>query len=198
MDIDRLRQETAAEHDAVEGSIPLMTEELDVKTYVSCLRRIHGFVAAWERSAAVHTPEWMRPMLKERRRQGLLEDDLACFGIRELDPGSGYEMPPLTDTASFLGAMYVMEGSTLGGQYIARHVERVLKLTDGRGSAYFRGYNERTGSMWKEFCEVLRNRVADDEADDAIAGAKAMFRAFGAWMRAGVEEPMAYQLERNV
>ena len=51
----------------------------------------------------------------------------------------------MRDDATLLGAMYVMEGSTLGGQLIARHVELVLGLTAGQGNAHFRGHNERTG-----------------------------------------------------
>src|SRR5580693_9409415 len=91
-------------------------------------------------------------------------------------------LPELRDAASLLGAMYVMEGSTLGGQLIARHVELVLGLTAGQGNAYFRGHNERTGQLWKEFCHALRTNVPDSETDAVIAAAKAMFGVFGSWM----------------
>jgi heme oxygenase len=79
-----------------------------------------------------------------------------------------------------------MEGSTLGGQLIARHVELVLGLTAGQGNAYFRGHNERTGQLWKEFCDALRTKVPDGETAAVIAAAKAMFGVFGAWMETGM------------
>ena len=82
--------------------------------------------------------------------------------------------------------MYVMEGSRLGGQMIARHVEEVLGLVPGRGDAYFRGFEEKTGSMWKESVGVLEARVGDGEEEAAVRAAREMFGLFGDWMRGGV------------
>jgi heme oxygenase len=182
LNVERLRQETAADHAAVEGTVPLMIEELDVDFYVSCLRRIHGIVAAWEEFAAANTPEGMSEMVSARQRQKLLEQDLASFGAIELNADRPAIMVP-NNAPSFLGAMYVMEGSALGGKFIARHVERVLGLVDGQGSAYFRGHNERTSAMWEEFCEILRTQVPEDETEAVVSSAKAMFATFGAWMQ---------------
>ena len=78
-----------------------------------------------------------------------------------------------------------MEGSTLGGQTIARHVERVLELNAGQGDSYFRGHGENTGRMWKEFCQVQQTRVPDRETGAVVEAAKAMFQVFGSWMRRG-------------
>jgi heme oxygenase (biliverdin-IX-beta and delta-forming) len=182
MNLERLRRETLPAHNAVEQSVPLMDDELDVGTYVSCLLKLHGIIAAWEEWAAPNAPAWIRPLLAARRRGPLLVLDLIWFGA----DGSGEarpSLPEITDAAGLLGAMYVMEGSTLGGQLIARHVERVLGLTNGQGNAYFRGHNERTGQLWTEFCDALRTKVPDNETDTVIAAAKAMFGVFGSWMR---------------
>jgi heme oxygenase (biliverdin-IX-beta and delta-forming) len=182
MNLERLRRETLPAHHAVEQSVPWMDDKLDVDTYVSCLVKLNGIIAAWEEWSWSNAPEWIRPMLSARRRGPLLMRDLMWFGA----DGSGEARPALpegTGAAGLLGAMYVMEGSTLGGQLIARHVERVLGLTAGRGNAYFRGHNEKTGQLWTEFCDALRTRVPDNETDTVIAAAKAMFGAFGAWMR---------------
>ena len=162
--------------------MPLMVEDLDRDSYVRCLRRAHGLVAAWEGWSCGCSPEWMHSLLENRRRQGLLERDLAWFGVVQLDAARP-AMPERKDDASLLGSMYVMEGSTLGGQFIAKHVEEVLGLNRGEGDAYFRGHGERTRRMWKEFCVVLRTRTSESETEAVVAGAKAMFRAFGDWMR---------------
>jgi heme oxygenase len=182
LDIEQLRRETTADHDAVEGAVPLMAEDLDRDTYVLCLRRIHGVVAAWEQNAAKGSPKWMRTLVIARQRKQMLERDLAWFSAE----AQAEQLPTLPDMncqARRLGVMYVMEGSTLGGQLIARHVERVLGLSEGHGSAYFRGHGTRTGTMWKEFCEVLQSRVPDSEAEAVIAAAKEMFAIFDSWMR---------------
>ena len=182
MDLQQLRQETLPDHNLAEQSVPLMDESLSRNTYISCLRKLHGMVASWEEWAAPNAPSWIQPLLAPRRRGHFLSLDLRWFGAE--DPGEARPtLPEMSDSTSLLGAMYVMEGSTLGGQLIARHVERVLGLSAGQGDAYFRGHNEQTGRLWKEFCTMLQAKVPDSETDAVIAGAKAMFRVFGSWMR---------------
>ena len=182
MEIQRLRSETAADHDAVEGSVPLMSDALTAEEYVSSLRAMYGMVAAWEDLLDRSAPAWVLALLTTRRRKHLLARDLAHFGAA-LPAESGPALPVFPGDAGLLGAMYVMEGSTLGGQFIARHVERVLGLVPGEGNAYFRGHAERTGTLWKEFLEVLRTAVPDSETGTAVVAAKAMFGSFGEWMR---------------
>ena len=162
-----------------------MDEELDVDTYVECLLKLHGIIAAWEEWAAPNAPAWIQPLLAARRRGQLLTLDLTWFGA-DASGEARATLPEMRDDASLLGAMYVLEGSTLGGQVIARHVERVLGLTAGQGNAYFRGHTEQTGQLWKEFCDALRTKLPDSEADAVIAAAKAMFGVFGTWMRTGM------------
>jgi heme oxygenase (biliverdin-IX-beta and delta-forming) len=159
-----------------------MAEDLGQDNYVACLQLIHGVVAAWEQQASEKSPQNMQAFFSARQRTPMLERDLAWFGASHPSHRRPL-LPEMNDNASLLGAMYVMEGSTLGGQYIARHVERVLGLTDGNGDAYFRGYEQQTGSMWKESCEMLRTAIPDCDAAIAIDSAKAMFAAFGSWMR---------------
>lgn len=181
MDIQKLRRETEADHLAVEGTMPLMAADLTSAQYTACLERIYGVVCAWEDCASTLAPEWLQPALAARQRQNLLKRDLATFGILDPDP----ERPTLThitDLSSLLGSMYVMEGSTLGGQFIARHVQQVLNRQDGEGIFYFRSHGDHTGSMWKQFCEILTQQVPDDQTDAVVASAKKMFTVFGAWV----------------
>jgi heme oxygenase (biliverdin-IX-beta and delta-forming) len=188
LDILRLRKETEADHLAVEAAFPLLDWRLDRARYVLCLERMYGVVAAWEERAAELAPDWLQPLLLARSRREMLKQDLAWFGVSASEERPA--LPPMSDLPSLLGTMYVMEGSTLGGQIIARQVAESLALEDGRGSAYFRGHVEKTGAMWKEFCEVLKVQVPENEADAVILSAKAMFLTFGDWMRerSGVDE----------
>lgn len=181
MDIQRLRRETEADHLAIEGTLPLANRRLEKAQYVQCLRRMYGVVAAWDEGSIVYAPDWMQTLLIARHRKHLLELDLRWFGMTDLDHRRPV-LPELNDLPSLLGVMYVMEGSTLGGQLIARHVETSLHLSKGQGDAYFRGHGDRTGTLWKEFCEVLETRVSDDHSHVVVTGAKAMFKTFGEWM----------------
>jgi heme oxygenase len=182
LDIQRLRQETEVDHQAVEGAVPLMQEGLNTAQYVQCLQRIYGVVAAWEERAAEVAPQWLRPALAARQRKPLLELDLAWFGVTKYGERRP-ALPEMNDLASLYGTMYVMEGSTLGGQFIARHVETALHLTEGQGNSYFRGHGNQTGLMWKEFCEMLKLRIPDEQTEAVVISAKAMFSTFGTWMQ---------------
>jgi heme oxygenase (biliverdin-IX-beta and delta-forming) len=182
LNIQRLRQETEVDHHAVEGSVPLMHDGLNRTQYIQCLQRIHGVVAAWEERAAEVAPEWLRTTLTARQRRPLLERDLAWFGLTRHD-NRRPDLPEMNEVSSLFGTMYVMEGSTLGGQIIARHVETALHLSEGHGNSYFRGHGSQTGPMWNEFCEMLKLRIPDDQAEDVVVSAKAMFATFGTWMK---------------
>jgi heme oxygenase len=68
LDIQKLRQETEADHHAVEGAVPLMHDGLNTVQYVECLQKIYGVNAAWEEHAANVAPEWLQPALLARQR----------------------------------------------------------------------------------------------------------------------------------
>jgi heme oxygenase len=182
LDIQKLRRETEADHLAVEGAVPLMHEGLNAAEYIQCLQQIYGIVAAWEERAAEVAPQWLQPALLERQRRALLEQDLAWFGVTAKDDKRPM-LPEMNDLPSLFGAMYVMEGSKLGGQFIARHVATALHLSEGQGNSYFRGNGNQTGPMWKEFCEMLTLRIPEDQTEAVIDSAKAMFSTFGKWMQ---------------
>lgn len=108
MDIQRLRQETEADHHNVEGAVPLMHQGLSTAEYVQCLRRVFGVVAAWEERAAEVAPEWLQLSLLARQRRPLLELDLAWFGVTETDDGRP-TLPEMNNLPGLFGTMYVME-----------------------------------------------------------------------------------------
>jgi heme oxygenase len=181
LDIQRLRRETENDHRAVEDTFPLMHEDLTVTQYIGCLLQMYGMVSAWEDRSLEVAPRWMQPELMARKRKSMLELDLAWFGVKNTDDLRPV-LPEMKNLASFLGAMYVMEGSTLGGRLIARQLQKKLHLSEGKGDAYFVGHGDQTGPMWKEFCEVLKMRVTDEETESVVLSAKAMFATYESWM----------------
>lgn len=191
MDIGRLKRDTAGDHDRVESLMPLMHPDLTEELYRSVLLRFYCFVHGWESWAAMNVPQELGPLLLERQRSHLLAADLLYFDDQRPRLQYVFSGSRLPGKAAFLGAMYVIEGSTLGGQYIARHVENALGLSPGNGDSYFRGYGDRTGFMWREFQKALEG-VHEDDADVVIGAAKKMFSAFGEWM-AHLEPPESYK-----
>jgi len=186
MDLTRLREQTAAEHAGTEETVPLMSAALTRDGYADTLCRFHRVVAAWDRWADAHAPADLLPLLQGRRRATLLQADLETLGhtapAAVMDAAFQQTAVPGDPRSVFLGRMYVMEGSTLGGQYIAKHLEEHFSFPHGQGDSYFVGYDAETGSRWKEFRAVLAD-LPESEADTVIASAKNMFDLFGKAMR---------------
>lgn len=187
MDLEYLKQATRPEHEGTEDTVALMDPALTRADYVRTLQQMYGAVRGWDDWATQHAPPTLLSLLEGRRRSPLIEADLDYLGAEipalkhRPTPwfSSDVHSQPEARYASFLGAMYVMEGSTLGGQYIARHVEQALGLQPGAGNAYFRGYGDQTGAMWKSFKTVLA-AVPDTHTELVVQSAKRMFGFFAA------------------
>ena len=78
--------------------------------------------------------------------------------------------------SAIVGGFYVLEGATLGGRTIVRHLRRVLG--DELGAARFLDFHgEQTSASWKQFASALDELCADGTLapDEVIAGALATF-----------------------
>jgi heme oxygenase len=181
-----LRTGTAAEHADVERTLDLMDGGLDRARLIAVLDRLHGFWAsaeagldAWAEQHPVDAAavDWSR-----RRRAGLFADDL-----RALDAdgdGTRPHLPQVDGTDQALGRMYVLEGSTLGGTFIDRHLAGLPQLAGVRVRA-FSPYGAETGAMWHAFRRTTRERVATGgDAEVVVAAAQQTFNALAAWCRA--------------
>ena len=79
--------------------------------------------------------------------------------------------------------MYVLEGSTLGGAFIDRHLSGLPQLA-GCPATVLLPYGTETGAMWHEFRRTTRERVAaGGDADAMVAAARDTFAALAAWCR---------------
>jgi heme oxygenase len=199
MDLERLRRETRPEHEATEATLSITSPTLTLREYRRTLERFLRVMQAWETWSHANAPVRLQPLLAVRRRTPLLMQDLAALaaeadasGALKAESGDAetavvkaFSLPlsgsqACTESqreAAFLGALYVVEGSTLGGQYIARHLQETLGLTPAHGAAFFSGHGAETGRLWNE---VKAELVAldDAEVEIVIQAAKATFGFF--------------------
>ncbi len=119
----------------------------------------------------------------------LLERDLRALGIDAgTIPGPAPALPDLHNLSSILGALYVVEGSALGGQLIYRQIQQTLHLDCDSGAAFFYGSGPQTGAVWKRFTAVLDQHAV--QADLAVTAAIAMFHAFQQGLQMPVESTL--------
>ena len=60
-------------------------------------------------------------------------------------------LPEITTRLHAIGALYVIEGSTLGGKFISQMLRQQLNSPSGDIFSFFDGYREQTVNMWEKF-----------------------------------------------
>jgi heme oxygenase len=184
--LERLRVETRPAHDQIEHALDLPGRMTSRDGYRAVLERFYGFHVAWE--AAIEPVIADHAFFHPRRKLDLLVQDLRALGLDDRTmAGLPRCLPlmPLPSPAAAFGAMYVVEGSTLGGSVIARHVERALGLRPEAGCAYFRSYGSATGRMWSAFRTRLMAMSSPGVDDVIVASAQRTFDVMQGWLCEG-------------
>ncbi|MGG5886480.1 biliverdin-producing heme oxygenase [Falsiroseomonas sp. HC035] len=180
-----LRQATGAVHERLHG-VPVFSRlaagRIEAAEYVGLLRRLLGFHLGVEAAlAAAPSLEPFGIKVEARRRSPMLLADLKALGAKPLAPVAA--LPAPEGAAWAMGCLYVTEGSTLGGQHLARALDGILPGEAGR--SFLRGYGARHGAMWRECCGAIEACGAEAGRLAAmIAGAEATFASFEGWFSA--------------
>lgn len=183
----RLKEETRSYHDRLERdplSRGMMGEGLSRAYYTMVLEVYYGLYAPMEARLAA-AADWgaLGFAMDRRLKAPLLRADLAHLGVPAgalagLPRCEGLPLTPSLPAA--LGCMYVLEGATLGGQLIGRHVQGALGLGPLAGAAFFNSYGPEVGPRWKEFKAFVELHGAGHE-DAVIAAASAMYASLERW-----------------
>lgn len=185
----RLRERTRPLHDRLERHPrlrPLLDEALTPEIYAALLEKQYGFYEPLERRLAAGA-DWRQLSFdfEARRKTPLLRRDLAALGI----PSSRHavlpccaELPDVSTLPRLLGCLYVLEGATLGGQIIARHLHRALGVDAAKGGAFYGAYGSQTGRRWREFGLFATRMTGPEHADAVVSAACETFEALDRWL----------------
>ncbi|MEO1655442.1 MAG: biliverdin-producing heme oxygenase, partial [Bacteroidota bacterium] len=159
--LDQLRLATQEAHDYIE-TVPLLQalreQKIDLLSYIGLLQKLFAFYHFLEKSLDSQIPAQAGVEdYAERMKHRLLRDDLV-FLMGKL-PASlpKVDLSLVLDTpAKFLGYLYVIEGSTLGGQLLSKSIKNHLYLEAGRGGSYYNSYgSKQIGYYWKKLKAYL-------------------------------------------
>jgi heme oxygenase len=174
-----LRLATAAPHARLHlhaGFAAVQAGTIERVEYRSLLARLYGFHVAFEAATDIAT-----------ERSAWLQEDLATLSTAGHAPTA---IPRCTALPSFetparrLGALYVVEGSTLGGRQLARRLDPLLGATGSAGRRFFLGRGAATTDAWNAFLERV-SAMADRPSvqRDIVAAAVQTFDVFEQWLR---------------
>jgi heme oxygenase (biliverdin-IX-beta and delta-forming) len=173
---------TKTEHEEVEQLLlPYLASVQSTGDYAVILKMFYGYFLPLEKKIEAFITPAILPDIAERRKASAILHDLSAIG-QEVDSLSlSPHLPKIENAAQAMGALYVLEGSTLGGKMIAKMLRNneALSLTDDKLS-FFSGYGEETGSKWKTFLHVLNQQ---ESRSDVVKGANETFFYLKSWMQ---------------
>jgi len=187
----RLRLETRDLHDRIEANgrfARLMAPDLTRAEYTALTARLYGHHVAAEAALAAVAPLLPASLDLQRRlsRRAAFTADLRALGLDDraivmLPRCPGYR---LRTAAQGWGLLYLLEGATLGGQLIARHLTGTLGLGPESGAAGVVPHGADTGLLWRQFKQVLDEAALLDglDQDAVIASARHGFTTLDAWV----------------
>jgi len=185
--LQTLKADTRPHHERAERVVRLMEPDLTPEAYQRHLEALYGLFEPLETRLAARLQEAFPALrLAERWKLPLLEEDLRALGHdgRSLERlPRPTRLPALEGVPESLGCLYVLEGSTLGGQLVLRHLMRHFEGVAVGPFAFFRAYGEEVGPMWKAFGEALTQACPDLAlAPRVVRGAQETFEAFEDWL----------------
>ena len=186
---DRLRAHTRAQHERIEARLDLPESIRTRDDYARVLSLLYGFHAPLEAALLLHEPALAKVgvELSDRRKAHKARADLQFLGV---DPTAIWfefcaDLPAIPTWRHAIGSLYVIEGSTLGGQVIARHLGEHLRLQSDLHLGFFSAYGSRTGMMWRNFVTALNALdLAPESAADVLQGAQETFESLEGWISA--------------
>lgn len=173
----KIKEATKSAHQHLEKQVVKRLKAIrNENDYAGLLKYFYAYFHHLEQVISPYLSAEVLPDYATRRNSSYLKKD-----IEELGDCLHYGLPPttvpdITSRLQALGALYVMEGSVMGGSIIVQMLE---KAGVTKGISFFSGYGADTKRMWAAFTEVL-NAEANTPArqQEAMQAARDTFSHF--------------------
>jgi len=182
---DQLKSATLPAHQQLEKLLVYRIKAVSsVEDYLNLLRLFYGFCHPLEGVMMPLLSDAIIADLDERRKSTALLQDMERLRGGEVEAPLCDGMPVLSSSGAALGALYVMEGSTLGGSIIADMIRKRLPELPEDSLHFFTGYGPETEAKWTAF-KLQLDAFATSEQDKkaVIDGANETFLAFHNWIK---------------
>ena len=183
----KLREVTSTAHRKIDDALNLSDPSYDNAAYAALLSRWYTLLLPFESAISRHLP---RAIVAARRKTPLLLDDLKFLRInhRTLAEADKQHQLPAETPAEAIGSFYVIEGSTLGAQYLSAHFSRTLGMTEDHGGKFFAGYGAETKARWLETKQLI-DAVPEQQHSQVIDAANRAFEKTQFWLTSTPELP---------
>jgi heme oxygenase len=168
---EKLKENTKTAHIELEKVLVQKIKAIRaVDDYLEILVYFYRFFAPLEKAVFPQFKETL-PDATKRRKAAWIMEDIQFFKPSCQPIHSPLSNPGITSLPQAIGALYVMEGSSLGGQVICKMVAQKLDVSQAEGFNFFSGYGEETLPMWDNFKKYIDNRSWDPEKENEVIDA---------------------------
>ncbi len=132
---------------------------LSEEEYIFLLKKFYSFFSIIELIIKNYKNEFVEKKLEDiekrlEKTKWLIEDlNYLNVEIDNLNIKKNIEFKTLNNFASVVGALYVLEGSTMGGMQIVKMIEKNFK--NNVPNRYYQSYNQDTMNKWLSFSKWL-------------------------------------------
>lgn len=170
-----LKEHTKKYHDETEDHLQskkIFDKSYTLDDYKKLLLHNYQLVSQYEPQILEKLKNHKELELHLRKKIDVLRTDL-----ENLEISTETEDPPqnIENEAEAFGALYVMEGSTLGGNVIAKQLKKNPEFEDVDFN-YFGVYGENTGPYWQTFKSIIDEKITEEDYQDCLIGAKKAYQ----------------------
>lgn len=142
----------------MEKRISLLEYKHLLQAYLPLYERLESIIS---RALADYLPEFD---YSQRFKTAWLHQDLLVMTceLRNSVEIESYRPCEPSNASELIGLLYVLEGSTLGGQVISRLISQRFSIGAETGLRFFCGYGLQTQALWEEFISLASNRIGED------------------------------------
>lgn len=180
-----LKHHTACEHQALEEKVlPQLQALRGLPDYIRLLKTFYGYFKPVEERIGKQLHAMQLPDLQQRRKADWILQDLTFSNAHVTDLPQATNLPKINNRHQAFGAMYVLEGSTLGGRGITKMLLKnsALQLNEMQVH-FFNGYGVETGARWMTFLQCLNQQETSDTAmEQMIFSANETFTLLKNWI----------------
>ena len=185
MDLLHLLKDSTSQYhqriEQIEFLKKIITNEITLLEYKKLLCQLYGFISPCE----TVIPPRFHYVIEGREKSSLLNSDLSelnCDTSRDLL--FCRNIPNLNTLPEIFGFLYVLEGSTLGGQIITKSLKQNVQLLPIIPTRYFNAYGKQTRKYWDAFLKsLIEHDFKDNQKENLVTSAINTFSSLYNWLK---------------
>jgi heme oxygenase len=163
----------------------LFAGDYTIDEYASLLSYFYSYFNAIEPLLFDDIPAQYQSQLAHRRKIEFLQKDLLFLNVDINQLTACNILPPLDSFAKKMGAMYVLEGSLLGGRIIGQHLKNHFDTDMSPALNFYSCYGANLDTEWRNFATLMVQCFDSDNqalTNEVIESANATFLALQQWL----------------